>query len=442
MYSDTPKVLHPLGGRPMLGHVIDAARQLENVKIHVVTGFGSERIKEYFAADADLNWVNQTQQLGTGHAVAQAMSGIPADADSIVLVLCGDVPLTRVSTITDLVNNTSTDGMALLTLVTETPFGLGRILRDAANRVTAIVEEKDASDAQRQVKEINSGIMAFPARRLNDWLGRIDNRNKQGEYYLTDVIALAVADNCSVHTKVITDAFEVQGINDRLQLAQLERHYQMNKANELAKQGVTVKDPARLDIRGELHCGRDVEIDINVIFEGKVTVGDRVRIGPNVVIRDSSIESDSEVLANSHIEGAMIGSGCHVGPFARLRPGSVLKNAAKIGNFVEIKNATIGAGSKANHFAYIGDALIGADANIGAGTIFCNYDGANKHQTVIGDGVFIGSNSTLVAPVTIAANAFVAAGSTISGDVPEDHLAVARGKQRNISGWKRPQKKS
>ncbi|MEX2131086.1 MAG: bifunctional UDP-N-acetylglucosamine diphosphorylase/glucosamine-1-phosphate N-acetyltransferase GlmU [Pseudohongiellaceae bacterium] len=440
MYSDSPKVLHQLGGLPMLEHVIRTARQMENVKLHVVTGFGSRQICDYFTGQTDLNWVTQEQQLGTGHAVAQAMPFIPAD-DAIVLVLCGDVPLIKASTIAELVNNAGADSMSLLTLITETPFGLGRILRGVDNHVQAIVEEKDADDEQRRIKEINTGIMAIPAKRLSKWLSRIDNRNKQGEYYLTDVIALAVADDCAIHTKVIHDHFEVQGINDKYQLALLERHYQMNKAEELAKQGTTLRDPARIDIRGELICGRDVEIDVNAIFEGKVRLGDRVHIGPNVVIRDSDIAADSEILANSHIEGASIGAKCQVGPFARLRPGAVLREGAKIGNFVEIKASIVGKGSRANHFAYIGDAEIGAGTNIGAGTIFCNYDGAEKHKTIIGDGVFIGSNSTLVAPVTIAANAFVAAGSTVNGDVPAGNLAVGRGKQRNISGWKRPQKR-
>lgn len=441
MYSETPKVLHCLAGRSLLAHVIAAARELPGTVLHVVTGFGGDTVRQAFAAQSDIHWVTQEQQLGTGHAVAQAMPGVPADMDALVLVLCGDVPLIKPETLRELVGLAGPDSASLLTLVTENPYGLGRILRDERQQVRAIVEEKDATDEQRRIKEINSGIMVLPARRLTDWLSRIDNRNKQGEYYLTDVIALAVADGCDLNTKVIYDANEVQGINDRLQLAQLERHYQMNKATELAKNGTTLRDPARVDVRGELECGRDVEIDVNVILEGRVSLGDRVRIGPNVVIRDSTIAAGTEILANCHIEGATVGPDCQVGPFARLRPGAVLKQGAKIGNFVEIKKSVIGKGSKASHFAYIGDAEVGEGVNIGAGTIFCNYDGANKHKTIIGNNVFIGSNATLVAPVTIAADAFVAAGSTINGDVPAGDLAVGRGKQRNISGWKRPRKK-
>ena len=442
MNSDLPKVLHPLAGQPMLGHVIDTARGLPDTRIHAVVGFGAEQVRESFAHDPGITWVTQAQQLGTGHAVAQAMPGIPNDDDAVVLVLCGDVPLTKLETLQDLVTHADPRTLSLLTLETANPFGLGRIIRDANGKVAAIVEEKDATDEQRRITEINSGIMAIPARRLAGWLERIDNRNRQGEYYLTDVIALAVADGCTIHTRVIHDDFEVQGVNDKQQLARLERHLQMRRANALMKAGVTLADPARVDIRGELVCGRDVTIDVNAVFEGSVSLGDRVSIEPNVVIRDAVIGNDTVIHANTHIDGARISAACSVGPFARIRPGTVLQDGAKVGNFVEIKKSVIGKGSKANHFAYIGDAEVGDGVNIGAGTIFCNYDGVNKHRTVIGDGVFIGSNSTLVAPITIAAGAFVAAGSTINSNVPEEHLAVGRGRQRNIAGWQRPRKKS
>ncbi|MFM1896775.1 MAG: hypothetical protein RLZZ385_1849 [Pseudomonadota bacterium] len=441
MVSDLPKVLHTLGGKPLLAHVIATASALPDTRLHIVVGFGGEQVREMFAERSDLQWVTQEQQLGTGHAVAQALPGIPDDDKAIVLVLCGDVPLVRRETLEALLDQADEQTLALLTLVTGTPKGLGRIIRDDNQKVVAIVEEKDATEEQRQINEINSGIMAIPAGRLRQWLGRVDNRNRQGEFYLTDVIALAVADGCRIHAHVIHDAFEVQGINDKAQLAQLERHLQKTIAQQLMMTGVTLIDPARIDVRGELQCGRDVIIDVNAVFEGTVKLGDRVSIESNVIIRDSRIGDDTVIHANTHIDGAVIQRGCKVGPFARLRPGTVLQEEARIGNFVEIKKSVIGKGSKANHFTYIGDAEVGAGVNIGAGTIFCNYDGVNKHRTVVGDGVFIGSNSTLVAPVTIAANAFVAAGSTINSDVPAENLAVGRGKQRNIPGWQRPRKK-
>jgi bifunctional UDP-N-acetylglucosamine pyrophosphorylase / glucosamine-1-phosphate N-acetyltransferase len=441
MHSALPKVLHRIGGKPLLGHVINVAKTLAKTTVHIVTGHGAEQVRHYFSADKSLHWVTQEPQLGTGHALAQAMPNIPLSDSQLVLVLCGDVPMIREATLLDLLANANKDTLALLTLITETPTGFGRILRDKKGEVTAIVEEKDADASQRQIKEINSGIMAIPAAKLSSWLGRLENNNKQGEYYLTDVIALAVTDRTRIYTKVTHDPFEVQGINDREQLATLERYYQMNKASELMKAGVTLADPARIDIRGEVSHGRDVEIDVNVILEGTVSLGDNSSIGPNVYIKDSTVGSGVTILANCHIEGASIGDDCSIGPFARLRPGTELKDGVKIGNFVETKNSSIGKNSKASHFAYIGDADIGAEVNVGAGTIFCNYDGANKHRTIVEDGVFIGSNSTLVAPLKLAANAFVAAGSTINADVPPGSLAVGRGKQRNIDGWKKPVKK-
>jgi bifunctional UDP-N-acetylglucosamine pyrophosphorylase/glucosamine-1-phosphate N-acetyltransferase len=441
MNSDRPKVLHELGGKPMLEHVVETARSLSSIKLHVVIGHGAESVIALFAGQPDLIWVTQEQQLGTGHAVAQAMAFIETSAQDKVLVLCGDVPLIRAESLAELIQHASPDTVALLTLNTSNPTGLGRIIRDDEHRVTAIVEEKDANEAERAITEINSGIMVLPAEKLDTWLDKLGNNNNQGEYYLTDVIAMAVAEGCDIYTRIIDDEFEVLGVNDKLQLSRLERHYQKQSAEQLMKQGVTLADPARFDLRGELTCGKDVFIDINALFEGRVSLGDNVTIGPNVTIKDASIGENSSILANSVIESAEIADHCSVGPFARIRPGSRLADNVRVGNFVEVKNSVLGRGSKANHFAYVGDAELGESVNVGAGTIFCNYDGANKHRCIIGSNVFIGSNSTLVAPVAIADGAFVAAGSTINADVSEGELAVGRGKQRNISGWKRPVKK-
>ena len=440
MNSDQPKVLHELGGKPMLEHVVVAANSLDDAQLHIVIGHGADSVRAHFVDASNLSWVEQEQQLGTGHAVAQAMPGIALAEDASVLVLCGDVPLIKTDSLLDLTSHVGPDTLALLTLNTSDPTGLGRIIRDQNDKVVAIVEEKDASDSQRRITEINSGIMAIPATRLSKWLNQLGNDNKQGEYYLTDVIAMAVSDGCEIYTRVIDDEFEVQGVNDKLQLARLERHYQVKLAERFLKQGVGMADPARVDIRGELVCGKDVFIDANVIFEGRVTLGDKVNIAPNVIIKNSSIGSSTSILTNTVIEDAEIADHCSVGPFARIRPGTSLKDGVKVGNFVEIKNSTLETGSKANHFAYIGDADLAELVNVGAGTIFCNYDGVNKHRCTIGNDVFIGSNSTLVAPVTIADGAFIAAGSTINSDVYENELAVGRGKQRNIKGWKRPTK--
>ena len=437
MRSALPKVLHPVAGKPMLGHVIDTARALQPQRIHVVIGHGAEAVRERLAAD-DLNFVLQEQQLGTGHAVAQALPFIQA---AQVLVLYGDVPLIEAPTLQRLLAHAGPEQLALLTVLLDDPTGYGRIIRDADGRVTAIVEQKDASVEQRAIREGNTGILAMPGARMADWMGRLSNSNAQGEYYLTDVIAMAVADGLSVATAQPEDAMEVQGANDRLQLSQLERHYQQRAARRLMAQGVTLLDPARFDVRGELSVGRDVLIDINVILEGKVVIEDNVEIGPNCVIRNSTLRRGAVVKANSHLEGAELGEGADCGPFARLRPGSVLGAKAHVGNFVELKNAVLGEGAKAGHLAYLGDAEIGAASNIGAGTITCNYDGANKHRTVIGVDAFIGTNNSLVAPVTIGAGATTAAGSVITSEVPADALAVGRARQRNIDGWQRPVKK-
>jgi len=437
MRSALPKVLHPVAGKAMLGHVIDTARALNPQRIHVVIGHGAEAVRERLAAD-DLNFVLQEQQLGTGHAVAQALPFISAEQ---VLVLYGDVPLIEAPTLERLLAHAGPAQLALLTVELADPTGYGRIIRDAQGQVTAIVEQKDASAEQLAIREGNTGILVMPGARMAEWMGRLSNRNAQGEYYLTDVIAMAVADGLSVATAQPEDAMEVQGANDRRQLAELERHFQQRAARRLMAQGVTLLDPARFDVRGEVSVGRDVVIDINVILEGKVVIEDGVEIGPNCVIRNCTLRRGAVVKANSHLDGAELGEGADCGPFARLRPGSVLGARAHVGNFVELKNAVLGEGAKAGHLAYLGDAEIGALSNIGAGTITCNYDGANKHRTVIGVDAFIGTNNSLVAPVTIGDGATTAAGSVITSEVPASSLAVGRARQRNIDGWQRPVKK-
>jgi bifunctional UDP-N-acetylglucosamine pyrophosphorylase / glucosamine-1-phosphate N-acetyltransferase len=446
MYSSKPKVLHEIGGKAMLAHVLDTVTALNADKVHVVVGFGADQIRQQFQAlptGRSVNWVLQQQQLGTGHAVQQALPGIDTQsADKLVLILYGDVPLIEAASLAKLLGLAHANGVALLTLETPEPFGLGRIIRDGSGAVTEIVEEKDATEQQRAIAEINSGIMVVPSVKLARWLDALGNDNKQGEFYLTDIIAMAGAEGCEVNALVTSDAIEVMGVNDKGQLAQLERHYQMNKTQQLLSAGVTLLDPARVDVRGELSCGADVVIDCNVIFLGKVSLGDGVHIEANTIIKDTSIGANTTILAGTNIDGAEIGAGVAIGPFARIRPGTRLADGVKIGNFVETKNATIGKGSKANHLAYIGDAEIGSDCNIGAGTIFCNYDGANKHRTTLGNNVFVGSSSVLVAPVSLADNAFVAAGSAINTNVPDGNLALARGKQRNIAGWKRPVKQN
>ncbi|POA35053.1 MULTISPECIES: bifunctional UDP-N-acetylglucosamine diphosphorylase/glucosamine-1-phosphate N-acetyltransferase GlmU [unclassified Pseudomonas] len=436
MRSALPKVLHPVAGNSMLGHVIHSARQLDPQRIHVVIGHGADVVRERLAAD-DLNFVLQDQQLGTGHAVAQAVPFITADT---VLILYGDVPLIEVPTLQRLLKLVAPLQMGLLTVELDDPTGYGRIVRNADGRVTAIVEHKDASEAERMITEGNTGIMAVPASHLGDWMSRLSNNNVQGEYYLTDVIAMAVSDGLVVDTEQPHDAMEVQGANDRKQLAELERHYQLREGRRLMAQGVTLRDPARFDVRGEVTVGRDVLIDINVILEGRVVIEDDVVIGPNCVIKDSTLRKGVVIKANSHIEGAVLGEDSDAGPFARLRPGTVLEARAHVGNFVELKNAHLGEGAKAGHLTYLGDAEVGARTNIGAGTITCNYDGVNKWKTVLGEDVFIGSNNSLVAPVDILDGATTAAGSTITSTVDKSQLAVGRARQKNIDGWKRPVK--
>ncbi len=436
MRSALPKVLHPVAGDSMLGHVIHSARQLDPQRIHVVIGHGAEVVRERLAAD-DLNFVLQDKQLGTGHAVAQALPFLTAEN---VLILYGDVPLIEVETLQRLLKKVTPEQLGLLTVTLADPTGYGRIVRDAAGKVTAIVEHKDASDAEKAICEGNTGILVVPGVRLADWLGRLSNNNVQGEYYLTDVIEMAVNDGLVVATEQPHDAMEVQGANDRKQLAELERHYQLREARRLMALGVTLRDPARFDVRGEVSVGRDVLIDINVILEGRVIIEDDVVIGPNCVIKNSTLRKGVVIKANSHIEGAVMGEGSDAGPFARLRPGTVLEARAHVGNFVELKNAHLGEGAKAGHLTYLGDAEVGARTNIGAGTITCNYDGANKWKTVLGEDVFIGSNNSLVAPVDISSGATTAAGSTITQNVDNAQLAVGRARQKNIDGWKRPVK--
>ncbi|MCG6886990.1 MAG: bifunctional UDP-N-acetylglucosamine diphosphorylase/glucosamine-1-phosphate N-acetyltransferase GlmU [Proteobacteria bacterium] len=436
MKSAIPKVLHPLAGKPMLMHVIDAARRLNPARIIVVYGHGGEQVPAALASD-DLTWVEQAEQLGTGHAVEQAMPNV--DPDSTVLVLYGDVPMVRTDTLAELVR-LGNEGFGLLTVHLADPVGYGRIVRNEHGAVTAIVEEKDASESERQITEINTGMLATPAGHLHQWLGKLENKNAQQEYYLTDTIAMAVVDGIRVQTTHPDNEYEVAGVNSRAQLMVLERNYQLNQANRLMAAGVTVLDPSRLDVRGEVSCGQDVTIDINVVLSGKVGIGSNVRIGPGCVISDSIIADDVEIKAMCVIEQSRIGRGAIIGPYARLRPGTELSAQSHVGNFVEIKNSQIGEGSKINHLSYIGDTTMGAKVNVGAGTITCNYDGANKHRTIIGDRVFIGSDSQLVAPITVGDDATLGAGTTLTADAPEGELTLSRVKQKSIKNWIRPKK--
>lgn len=437
MRSDLPKVLHAVGGKPILHHVIDAARQLNPQKIIVVYGFGGETVKQQ-TPGADIEWVLQAEQLGTGHAVQQALPYL-ADAGS-TLILLGDVPLVDVDACRHMLQHAA-QHLVVQTFIKPDPSGYGRILRNAANEVVAIVEHKDASEAQRAIREVNTGIMAMPNASLKQWLANISNHNAQQEYYLTDILALSVAEGRAVLPHVVEDAWSVTGINSKLDLQQIEREYQHRRAAALMTQGVTLLDAHRIDIRGNLNCGRDVSIDVNCVFEGQVTLEDGVVVGPNCVIRNAVIAKGTTLAAFTHIDDVSIGQNSKIGPFARLRPGTQLAAETHVGNFVEIKNATVGLGSKVNHLSYVGDAYIGAHVNIGAGTITCNYDGANKHKTIIEDEVFVGSDTQLVAPVTVAKGATIAAGSTITKDVPAGSLTLCRAReQRSIQGWKRPQK--
>lgn len=438
MKSELPKVLHPIAGKPMLEHVLNSARALRADMIHIVAGHGYEVVEESYQAD-DVNFVRQQQQLGTGHAVQQVLPYL--NESSCVLILYGDVPLTKLETLAKLLEQVSVETLGLLTVNLANPSGYGRIIRNAEGEVIKIVEQKDGTEEELAICEGNTGIIAVGAKNLKRWLPQLKADNAQGEYYLTDIIAMARDENIPIVTAQPDSEFEVLGVNDRRQQAQLERYYQLQAAEQLMAQGVTVMDPGRFDCRGNLSVGTDVVIDINCIFEGEVSLGNGVKIGPNCVITNSTIGDNSIVKANTILENAVVGELCELGPFARARPGTVMAKGSKLGNFVETKKANIGEGSKVNHLTYIGDAEIGVSVNVGAGTITCNYDGVNKSKTTIGDGAFIGSNTSLVAPVTIGAGATVGAGSTIATNVPDNQLGVARGKQRNISGWKRPTKK-
>ncbi len=438
MHSQKPKVMHLLAGKPLLDHVYHQAQALQPTAIHLVVGHAAEVLQNH-TRDWGINCVLQAEQLGTGHAVLQALPAIKAE--STVLILYGDVPLIAEESLRQLVAKVDDQSLALLTVELDNPHGYGRIARDESGQVRAIVEQKDASQAELQIREVNTGVMAATGACLQRWLPQLQNNNAQGEFYLTDIVALARAESLSINTLRAPSAEDVMGVNDRQQQAQLERIYQRRAAAQLMKAGVTLLDPERFDCRGTLTAGSDCQIDINCIFEGDVALGNKVTIGANCIIKNAVIGDHCDIQPNSLIEGSRVGNHCNVGPFARLRPGTYLADGAKIGNFVETKKAIVGAGSKINHLSYVGDAVLGANVNVGAGTITCNYDGVNKHLTEIGDDVFVGSNTALVAPVKLGHKATIGAGSTITRNVGDEQLAVARQNQRNIDGWSRPSKK-
>jgi bifunctional UDP-N-acetylglucosamine pyrophosphorylase/glucosamine-1-phosphate N-acetyltransferase len=437
MKSSLPKVLQRIAARPMLAHVVDAARALQPAGIHVVHGHGGEQVRAAFADHADLQWAQQARQLGTGHAVQQALPAVPDDAQ--VLVLYGDVPLITAATMRRLL--AAPGALAVLAAEPADPTGYGRIVRDAEGHVAKIVEHKDADDEQRRIGLVNTGVIAAQAAALKRWLAALRNDNTQGEYYLTDVFAQAAAEFTPAEIVIVGEAMETEGANDPWQLAQLERAFQLRAVRALCAQGVRFADPARVDIRGTVVAGRDVEIDVDVVLEGEVQLGDDVHVGPFCRLRDVALAAGTRVRAHCDLEGVRSEGAALVGPFARLRPGTVLADGVHIGNFVEAKNAKLGPGSKANHLSYLGDAVIGSKVNVGAGTITCNYDGVNKSTTTIGDGAFIGSNSSLVAPVAIGKDATIGAGSVITKDAPAGKLTIARGRQETLSGWQRPKKK-
>ncbi len=436
MYSDKPKVLHALAGKPLIQHVLDCAVALQPKQICVVYGHGGEAVPtamQQYAA----NFVIQEPQLGTGHAVQQALPHLVDE--SLTMVLYGDVPLMQADTLQHM--QQVGDGLVLLTVDLANPTGYGRIVRNAKGEVQSIVEEKDASPEQRKIGEVNTGILLAPTKLLRNWLANLQNNNSQGEFYLTDIVSMAVQQGVEVHTVQPAHEWEIHGINSKAQLAVLERTWQQVEASKLLAHGVTLADPARIDVRGKLTCGRDVEIDVDCIFEGVVNLGDNVRVGAYSIIKDATVAKGTQILAYSLIDSSKVGANCHIGPYARLRPGTKLHDDAHVGNFVEIKNSEIGQGSKANHLSYIGDSTVGSRVNIGAGTITCNYDGANKHRTIIEDDAFIGSDTQLVAPVRVGKGATIGAGSTITKDAPSGELTLSRGKQVSIAGWKRPVKK-
>jgi len=439
MRSTLPKVLHPLGGSPLLQHVIRAAQQLEPSSIHVVYGHGGERVREVLGHEA-VNWVLQEQQLGTGHAVGQVMPSV-SDNDTL-LVLYGDVPLIQAETLRHLLVQAENGGLSVLTATLDDPQGYGRIIREVDGKLTGIVEQKDASEEQLKIREINTGFLAAPAAKLRGWLDRLDNSNTQQEYYLTDVLAMAAADGVAVTSAGAENEHEILGVNDRLQLSTLERFYQRSEAERLMRSGVTLADPRRFDVRGAVSAGQDCFIDTNVILVGTVKIGNNVKIGSNCLIQNAVIGDDVEILSHCVIEDAEIGAASRIGPFARIRPETRLADHVHVGNFVEIKKTSVATGSKINHLSYIGDTRMGSKVNVGAGTITCNYDGAHKHLTEIGDDVFIGSDTQLVAPVKVGDGATIGAGSTITREVPPGELVLSRSPQQIRPGWKRPVKKS
>ncbi len=438
MYSDKPKVLHALAGRALLTHVYHTATALTHREIHIVYGHGGDQVPDA-SQNFQVSWVKQEEQLGTGHAVQQVLPNVP-DVDDI-LILYGDVPLITEESLTELVEAASESGFSLLTTYLDNPLGYGRIIRDENDNILAIVEEKDATEEQRDICEVNTGFMVVKGDRLKRWVNALENENKQNEYYLTDIVAQAVSDDVKVTPVLAESSIEVQGINTRTQLSQAERYYQLVQAHHLMQNGVGIIDPARFDLRGELEIGRDNEIDINVVIEGRVKLGNNVSIGANCYLKDTVIEDNVSVLPNTMIDSAVIGTGCRIGPFARIRPDTTLDKNVHIGNFVELKKTDVGKGSKVNHLTYLGDSHVGTETNIGAGTITCNYDGANKHQTIIGDDVFVGSDVQLIAPVKVNNGATIAAGTTVTKDVAEGVLAIGRSDSREIKNWKRPTKK-
>jgi bifunctional UDP-N-acetylglucosamine pyrophosphorylase / glucosamine-1-phosphate N-acetyltransferase len=437
MHSNKPKVLHEIGGKPILAHVITCAKALNPQKIIVVVGFGGEIVREAFAHE-NIIWVNQVEQKGTGHAVQQAVPHLDDSANTLILL--GDVPLVEAEACKGLIEQAN-NKLAILSFNKDDPTGYGRIIRTSTGKVIGIVEQKDATEAQRKILEVNTGIMAMPNVYLTKWLSRLSNKNAQGEYYLTDIVEFAVKDKVDVVAEITPDEWSVTGINSKIDLAQIERVHQTRIAQKLLLQGVTLRDASRLDVRGVLNCGRDVEIDVNCVFEGSVSLGDNVSIAANCVIKNATILNGTQILPFTHIDDAKIGANSRIGPYARIRPGTVLQNETHIGNFVELKNALVDIGSNINHLSYVGDATVGKYVNIGAGTITCNYDGANKHRTIIEDGVFVGSDTQLVAPVTVGKGATIAAGSTITKAVPAGGLTVCRAKeQKTYPSWKRPEK--
>ena len=436
MHSSLPKVLHTLAGRSLLAHVLDAARALSPHKIIVVAGHEAHRVRDAAAA-GDVVFVNQSPQLGTGHAVQQALPELVPGGRTLVLL--GDVPLIRAETLRPLIEG-KVNRVAMLTAVLDDATGYGRVVRDGKKKVTRVVEHRDASATQKKIREINTGIFAFPTDKLTQWLPKLDNKNSQNEFYITDLVPMALKARVPVEAVVCADVNQIHGVNSRLQLAQLDRVYQTHLAHTLLEAGVAIADPARFDVRGNLSCGRDVTIDVGCVFEGKITLGDGVRVGPYNVLKNVTVAAGTQIDAYCHLADATIGENCRIGPYARLRPGAELSEDVHIGNFVEVKASTIGAGSKANHLAYIGDSTVGRNVNVGAGTITCNYDGANKHRTIIEDDVFIGSDTQLVAPVTVRKGATIGAGATITKEVPANALAISRAKQIAIEGWQRPVK--